>query len=158
MLKAHGVSSDSSRQGRRTWLAIPVAVFLAGFLVMFIPAAANAGVADSAYGYYTVYGHQYQNQAIISTSTGSAVGFTYNSWYTGSNPTGWAGAQGRVFSSGGTLECHGTIEYNSAPGYVAGSDCVYYASGAYYSYGVAYGWNGSGYSPFYTYKSPNQNS
>jgi hypothetical protein len=39
-----------------------------------------------------------------------------------------------------------------------GYSCDRYTSGTWYSYGVSLGWNGSGYTSFYTYQSPNQNS
>lgn len=99
------------------------------------------------------------NYATIVTSANSAQARTSTQWNGGGTTVGWAGARGRLFTSGGALSCEGTTTYNSVAGWPAtGYSCTRTTSAAWYSYGVSYGWNGSGYTAFYTFKSPNQNS
>ena len=63
--------------------------------------AAFAGTALSAYGFYTVVGREYQNVAVIVTSSGRANARTSTQWSNGAQPVGWAGSRGRLFTSGG---------------------------------------------------------
>jgi hypothetical protein len=134
-------------------------VFVTGLLVGGGVAAANAGTADSAYGYYTVAGHQYRNQAVVATNPGAAAASTGTGWSAGGTTAGWAGSRGRLFTSGGSLSCEGSNTYNGTTGTDAvGVSCRKTGSGSWYSYGVSLGWNGSGYTSFYTYQSPNQTS
>lgn len=144
--------------GTRRWIALPAAVFGACFLMALVPASASAGSAYSSYGYYTVDGHQYENQAEIVTVSDYAEALTYNQWTTETQPAGWAGARGRLFTSGGSLKCQSAIVYNFSDDTMAEGYCSSSTHGAWYSYGVAYGFTGSGYQPFYTFISPNQNS
>lgn len=143
---------------RRRILAL-VGAFATAFLVSFGAQAAIAGTAYSSNGYYTVNGHQYVNFAIISTSTGSASASTWNQWSGGGTQVGWAGARGRLFTQDGYLSCEGSNTYNAAYGDPAiGYSCVRTQPYVWYSYGVSLAWNGSGYSSYYTYASPYQNS
>ncbi len=146
------------KAGKRKIVIAIAAAFVASVFVG-LGNAANAGQATSALGYYTVNGHQYQNQAVIWTQTNYAYATTINGWSSGTATSGWAGARGRLFTSGGTLSCEGANTYNSAGvNNATGLSCSRSTSGAWYSYGVALGWNGSGYTSFYTYQSPNQHS
>lgn len=134
-------------------------VFISCFLASAGTQLAFAGSASSATGFYTAGSTQYLNYATVETSSGRAEAFTQTRANTIPTPSGWAGARGRLFSSGGALSCEGTNQYNTATGAgVFGYSCIRYTSGAWYSYGVSYGWNGSGYSAFYSFISPNQNS
>jgi hypothetical protein len=145
--------------GNRRWFVGAGTVFVSCLLLGSAAGSANAGIADSANGYYTVAGHQYVNTAIIDTGSDIAIAITDTSWSAGGTPTGDAGSRGRLFTSGGSLSCEGSNTYNSSTGSLAvGYSCDRYTSGTWYSYGVSLGWNGSGYTSFYTYQSPNQNS
>lgn len=143
----------------RRWGIALVAVFATSLLGGLGITAAIAGTAYSSYGYYTVNGHEYVSRAIISTATNNATAVTNNQWNGGGTWSGWAGARGRLFTSGGSLSCEGSNVYNSGTGTLAvGYSCQRLYAGTWYSYGVALGWNGGGYTSFYTYQSPNQNS
>lgn len=120
---------------------------------------AFAGQALSQTGYYTIAGHQYATIAAINTSPNNAYAVTVNQWSSGGTLAGWAGARARLFTESGSMACESANTYNSTTGGVANPmSCFRITSGSWYSYGVALGWNGSGYSPFYTFRSPNQNS
>lgn len=149
---------------RNTRVAVAVGIALLTGVSVDMGTSANAGQAVSANGYYTIYGHQYVAYAVINTGyisgqAHSAYAVTVNQWNGGGTTAGWAGARGRLFTSGGSLSCESSNTYNSTTGQPANpSSCVRYTAGAWYSYGVALGWNGSGYTSLYTYQSPNQNS
>ena len=151
------------RIGRRArthgWQRSVMVALVVGFTVGAGATLAAAGTATSAFGYSTINGHEYQNYATIVTSTNNARAYTVTKWNSGGTTAGWAGARGRLFTSGGALSCEGTTSYNPYDNWTAtGYSCTRTTSGAWYSYGVSYGWTGSSYSPFYTFKSPNQNS
>ncbi|GAA4626338.1 hypothetical protein [Cellulomonas oligotrophica] len=138
---------------------------LAGVLALVLAGgatAAYAGTASSSTGYFSANGVSYLNFAWINTNPTDhyAVASTRTQKNgSGSLAAGWGGARGRLFTSGGTLRCEGTNQYNpSGTTTVAGSSCLLNATGAWYSYGVSLGWNGSGYNSVYTFISPNQNS
>lgn len=152
-----GQASTSNRESRLRAAAI-VATLVSTFLVGFGAQPAFAGVADSAFGYFTAGSTQYANRATILTSSLNAQARTTTYRNSGSTPAGWAGSRGRLFTSGGALSCEGTTIYNPALYPAHGFSCTRLSSGAWYSWGVSQGWNGSGYNTFYTYKSPNQNS
>lgn len=147
---------------RSRTVAVLITALLASFLVGFGIQAASAGIATSATGYWTVNGIQYKNNAVIITGTGNANARTYTGPTSVSVSSGWVSSRGRLFTSGGALSCEGSNTYNSgtlaAGATVYGSSCTRLTSGAWYSYGVSQAWNGGGYSPFYTFQSPNQNS
>lgn len=143
--------------GRRA--AAMLTAVLAGFLAGVGAQPAVAGYAESARGYFTAGGTQFSNYAYISTSAKSATAVTSTQRTGGGTPSGWAGSRGRLFTSGGAMSCEGVNSYNSGSGTVAfGYSCTRRSGGTWYSYGVSIGWNGSGYSSFYTYRSPSQNS
>lgn len=139
--------------------------FFAGLLLTAAPLAATAGTATSAESAYSVGGRAYNNQAKIVTSTtgaggaGSAFAYTIVSTQSGSVPAGFMGARARMFNSSGTPLQESAIKYNSG-------DNTSYMSvqtsrtghGVRQSWGVTWGWNGSSYGAFYTFKSPYQNS
>jgi hypothetical protein len=151
---------EGSGTREKKWLLRLAAVSFAAFLALGISAgSAIAGSSQSAYGYYTVNGHQYKNVAVVATQSNFAQALTQTWWSTGSVTSGWAGARGRLFTSGGSLSCEGSNQYNTTTGERAqGFSCSRTSSGAWYSYGVSLAWTGSGYQSFYTFQSPNQNS
>lgn len=132
---------------------------MVGFTVGAGATLAAAGTSTSAYGYSTINGHQYINWASVTTTTNSAQARTVTQWNGGGTTAGWAGSRGRLFTSGGALSCENTTVYNPSNGSIAsGYSCIKNTVGSWYSYGVSYGWNGSSYNAFYTFKSPNQSS
>lgn len=152
----------SARNGKAVKRSLQALMALTLGIAIGMPAAAFAGNAYSAIGYATVGGRQYENRAAIYTTTGTARAETQvGTTYVTAQP-GWLGARGRLFTSGGALSCESSTVYNSTS-YAAGTrfgtqSCVRTYSGTWYSYGVTPLWNNSGYSPYYTLLSPNQNS
>lgn len=141
-----------------------IGAFLAGALIS-APLAATAGTATSAESAYSVGGRGYNNQAKIVTNTtgsagaGTALAYTSVSTQTGSVPAGYMGARARMFNSSGTLLQQSGITYNSANNVSYMSVNTYRSGhGVRQSWGVTWGWNGSSYGAFYTFKSPFQNS
>lgn len=139
-----------------------ILAFVTAFVVAALPGVAAAGVAVSSWGYFTTNGVQYRNKAEVVTSTGQAHATAWVGPRYQSVGSGWVGARGRLFTSGGALSCEGTTTYNgsslsSGSSHIAWS-CIRSQGGTWYGYGVTYGWNGSSYNPVYTFKSPNQNS
>lgn len=70
-------------------------------------------------------------------------------------PTGYMGAQARLYSERGTLVASSNWVYNTSPiaGYIVDSDGVT-TKGNYYSYGRVKLYNGDGYNDYYAYRSP----
>ena len=159
------MSTLTAPSGRRTPILrrgpVLAALLVVGFLVGFTPAAAIAGTASSPVGTYTVFGYGYQNQAVIVTlasSSGSASARTNVSPQSGCAPAGYMGARARLFNSAGSLVQESSTQYNSgcSTGLIIPTNRT--GHGTWYSYGVTYGYNGGGYSPYYTFQSPNQTS
>lgn len=149
---------DKREPSKSQVAAALVAVFAAAFLTGLGAQSALAGTAQSDTGYYTAGGTQFKNAAIIATAPGQAQALTVTERSSGSTPAGWAGSRGRLFTSAGALSCEGTTTYNTAGNQAHGASCSRSTHGTWYSYGVSEAWNGSGYNPFYTFLSPNQNS
>jgi hypothetical protein len=153
------VNGSTPARGYKRKRRLIAAVMLSAFVMSFGAGAAFAGDVWGTTGYYTVAGIQYENFARIKTTTGQASAESWARKVGGNTPIGYAGARGRLFTSGGALSCEGSFGYNpSNTAYAVGGSCTRYYSGAWYSYGVTEGWNGSGYDAFYTYRTVNQNS
>jgi len=140
--------------------------FTAG-LALSVPIASASANSWSDLGYYTVNGKQYVNRAFMwipypSQHPGPAIAQTETGPSSGSVASGWAGSRGRLFTESGALSCEGANTYNGSsmtyPSRVTGDSCTRVQSAVWYSYGVSQGWTGSSYQPFYTFRSPNQNS
>lgn len=132
-------------------------------MVGFGTSAAFAGYASGNLGYFTVGGHQYVNHAYVSTNTSShwALSGTHTDWTSGTIPAGYAGSRGRIFEcSSNILKAESTIVYNSAGNEAVANSPTWWTSAgnAAYGYGVSWGWNGSGYSAYYTFKTTCQNT
>lgn len=146
-----------SRRSGRIRARLTVAALAAGFMVSFVPVAANAD-ANSANTNYTVNGVGYANRAEIKTSgsgsSATAGGYTRVWPRTQTVGGGWVGARPRVFNaSSGALACQGAIAYNTSPlsaGISFVTACNRTARGTWYSRGTSYGWTGSGYSAGYS--------
>ena len=124
--------------------------------------AVAAFAVNSQTGYFTVAGIQYSNYATLGVSTsggGAASGATWTQFASGCTSTGYAGSRARLFdaSTGALVYQDPTIRYNSSCS-SALSSVVQTGHRAWYSYGVSWGWNGSGYSAYYTYQTIAQNS
>jgi hypothetical protein len=148
--------------GSRFRVAALAGTFLAAIVVGAGTAPSIAAVAYSSVGQYTVGSYTYRNYATVNTNPGIANAITDTAPWGFTAPSGWVGARGRLFTSGGALSCEGTNQYKSGSTpsgtYFGAASCSRLTSGTWYSYGVSLGWNGSGYQSFYTFLSPNQNS
>lgn len=155
------VGGRSARCGRSRRKVL-AAVLLSGVLVGIAAAPATAGTAYGSWGGYSAGGVSYQNRAYIYTTSGQARAYTQAGPTSTTVASGWVGARGRLFTSGGALSCEGVNDYSTisltAGATWSGLSCLRSATGAWYSYGVSLGWNGSGYNSVYTFLSPNQNS
>lgn len=150
----HGqrTASRSRRMVRVTAVAL-----LAGGLLGFIATTALAATVTSTVGYYTVAGRQNRNFARLDYYTPGGTAYTF----TGPKspvtaPVGYVGSRGRLFLDSGQMSCEGTNTYNnSSITYTTmwiGYSCDRFTHGTWYSYGVSYSWNGSGYSPWYSFR------
>lgn len=120
---------------------------------------ASAGYAQSIFGTYgPILGYSYKNQADMFTNATVAEADTGVYVTSGGNaPTGYMGAQARLYLSNGSLCRQSVFEYNtSASSGILASIQTPCGNGTYYSYGGSQAYNGSGYSGYYTFKSPNQ--
>lgn len=151
------------KQRRRPWMW--ATVFVATFVFGATSGGALAGTASSAYGYYTVNGINYKNNAAINTNhdfNHQAYGVTLVRSTNVKIPSGWAGALPRRHNSSGALLCTGTWTYNSGELAVNTplnpSGCFINNHSIYSTKGQTRGWTGSSYSTYNTFLSPNQNS
>ena len=138
---------------------VAAVVFAIGFT-----AAAWAGTATSAYGYYSEGGIDYRNYAAVNTNPSynhQAYAVTLVSPRNTAAPAGWMGAAPRLYRNG-SLYCAGTYTYNSSTvaqyGVLNPLGCVYYQENVWSSQGATRGWNGSSYGSWWTFMTPNQNS
>lgn len=135
------------------------AITIATALMISGAAPASAGSAESAVSALSANGKSYSASAAVYTKTGSAWAYSRLDSKSGNVASGWMGANGRLFTSGGTLVKEGGFSYNSgAASGISIPSGTYYKSGTYHSYGVVRVWNGSSYNSHYTFKSPNQNA
>ncbi|MDP2400824.1 MAG: hypothetical protein Q8M66_02495 [Actinomycetota bacterium] len=139
-------------------------MLLVGLVAGFVLGAAIpafAGIAYSSYGYYTVYGIGYRNRASVYTYSDRGFAATDVFTYPAQNvPSGYMGALARLYNSSGTLVRQSTWRYNSGSASGLGattSDSYTIPTGVYYSLGQSRAWNGSGYTTYNTFRSPNQN-
>lgn len=151
------VQVDRTKKKRR--LATLLAILAVSFSISFGTTVAYAGNASSSTSYPYIGGVTFENWATVNTSPGSARSMSLMGHNDGSTPVGHAGARGRLFTSGGSLSCEGSNTYNSATNmFAAGTSCWRSTSGTWYGYGVVYGWDGTSYAAYYTFKTPNQSS
>ncbi len=136
------------------------------FVLGLLSGTAHAGGAFSSYGYYTVAGIQYQNQAFIwtdpSTSHEVEAATTVGPYSGGTAQNGWVGAVPRTFRNG-VLWCTGTWTYNSSPmpvgSRINATGCLQFLIvDVWSSEGITKAWNGYSYNSYYTFMTPNQNS
>lgn len=123
--------------------------------------AAQAGSAYSATGYYGIAGYSYRNDAGIHTNHKNGHS-AHASTFVGANtsvPSGWIGTLPQRRNSSGGLLCTGTWFYNDGPASGLGTvGCFINNHSIYSSQGATRAWNGSRYSTYGTFLSPNQNS
>lgn len=136
------------QSSRRLYGIVTTSLFLLGVST----SAAFAAWVDGPPGYFTVGSHQYVTVSSVDTSPGDAFGVTTTAWSAGNTQAGYAGARGRVFEcSTNNLTSEGSIQYNAQGVPASGNSGNWYASNnAAYSWGVAWGYNGSGYSAYYS--------
>jgi hypothetical protein len=155
----------ASRKWRRM-AVVGAAGFLAAFVVGLTGQTASAGFVNSATGYYgPVFGYNYTNYATIYTLTsgaGQAIAYTAAGPTGATAPSGYVGVKGRLWTSGNTLACQGAVNYSSQPltagSYWTANSCTKVSHGAWHSNGLSYAFNGSGYDPYTTFNTVNQNS
>lgn len=151
-------SSPMRRRGTRLVLCLSLAIGL----VLGTALAAVAARATSAWGYMTVDGIDYRNQAAVSdqSSLSRAYASTYNESRHQQVPTGYLGVRARLYKGGALCAQHSNYQFNSQPawGYSASkhADC---GSGVYDSRGLTAHWNSSNgsYNAYYTYWTPSIN-
>jgi hypothetical protein len=150
--------------GKRVRIAAAVvATFVVAFAGSLSVSAAAAGSASSIYGNGYVRPYTYVNFSQINTTANRVQAVTVTGGANGQSiTTGWAGARGRVFTCrSGALAFEGSNAFNPTihdPA-VGWSPLAGAGTGASFdTYGVSLGWNGSGYSSFYTYRTACQTS
>lgn len=142
---------------RRRISTMLLGLVLVGFSAGFAGTAASAGTASSGVGNSGVY----NNQATITTSSGTAKASTMSGKQTGNAGAGYLGARGRLFTDGSmvSIYCEGTTLYNSVAAHQQYAySCTGGGSRIWNSYGVSRFYNGSGYNDVMTFNSPNQAS
>ncbi len=137
-----------------------VSILLVG-IILGVSTMVFAGSTISEWGYYGPYsGYSYKNRALLDVD-GNGQNAMTSVYYTGSGtvPSGYMGAQARLFKNG-SLYKYSTMQYNSSAdyGFVASTGYASGGSGTYYSYGITAAFNGNGYNNFYTFQSPSQNN
>jgi hypothetical protein len=134
----------------------------AGVLIGATAGVAIAGVAYGIWGYYgPTLGYDYKNRNTIVTSSGSPYGaWAYTevcNQHSGNIPAGYMGAYARLYDEAGTLKAQRGWYYNDGPAWgISVVTLPYYVHGTYYSKGLTRAYNGSGYSTYATFRSPNQ--
>lgn len=135
-----------------------IITFIIG-LFLGISTMAYAAYADSPWGYYGPHlGYSYRNQASVSDGPFLNAQTEVRVQYDFFVPTGYMGAQGRLFKGDVALKTS-IMKYNSgtAGGIIWGTDNGTFPAGAYYSKGVSAAYNGNGYNNYYTFQSPSIN-
>lgn len=131
--------------------------FVIGILFSTSITVVLAAEASSPYGSYGPYlGYTYLNQAVINTGPYSVNAHTtVQTESSTSVPTGYMGAQARLFDSSGTLIEYSNMTYNDSPTSIM-STLAYTINrpGTYYSHGISAAYTGNGYDYYYTFKSP----
>ncbi|MCR4782562.1 MAG: hypothetical protein K5851_07470 [Lachnospiraceae bacterium] len=111
---------------------------------------------SSNWTYASVGGQSYHFRSEVSTRNNRAEGVA-NVIHNGGNvPTGYMGAQARLYNSNGVLKSAGQTIYNTIPSvnlYAYTSSVG--LSGFYYAQCTVYLYNGNGYNSYSTNKSPN---
>lgn len=128
-------------------------------IVLGFGTIAYAGTAVGSWKYFgPVFGYSYKNQAYVETRTNAAeAGTTIASDGSGSIPTGYMGAQARLYYNG-------DLYASSSTSYTSSSNTQFEVSivkgnpptGTYHSTGVTQVYNGNGYDTYYTNQSPSQ--
>lgn len=120
----------------------------------------NAAEAFSSYSYYTVNSYSYKARASINTDGSKA--WSYTDLYTSDSsdaPSGYMGAQARVYNDAGTLKKSSDYVYtSSATDYISVGTTYTVTGGTYYGMGNVKLYNGSSYSTYQTTKSPSQSN
>ncbi len=155
----------ATRRRTRVTVILAICAFTTAFILTAIGVAA-AGQAVSAYGYYSNNGVSYKNKSAINTNHSynhQAYAVTLAYVTAGTAPSGWVGALPRRFNDSGGLLCTGTWSYSSSQmtsssGPLNPAGCFIYNHSIYAADGQTRAWNGSSYSTYGAFTSPNQNS
>lgn len=122
---------------------------------------AHAGVAFGDARSYTVNGVNYMSGASVKTSAGKVSAVVTAGPTNKSVPSGWVGANARIYTSSGALKCTSGWVYNTgtlAKGSGVYAYCNKSLSGSYYADGESRAWTGSAYATYGANRSPNQNA
>lgn len=136
-----------------------VSIFLAGIILGLSSIPVFAGSTESSWGYYgPISGYNYKNRAVLNVDGNGQLALT-SVFKDGSGtvPSGYMGAQARLFKDG-SLYKYSTMQYSSSEASAFAVSTGYHdgGSGTYYSYGITAAYNGNGYDTYYTFKSPSQ--
>lgn len=136
-----------------------LSVILAMVLVVFVSGdIAYAAYANGSKSYVTVYGHKYEYSSSVTSQSGEVWSHASVGSATMENlPTGYIGANARLYNSAGTLiKSSGWLYSDSACGGISNKTPTYYTnSGTYYGKGQVKMYNGNGYNTYTTTQSPN---
>ena len=148
---------------KKKQIRLLVSSFVGGVLIGSLFTVVSAASTSGSWGSYgPINGYSYKNQARLSENGSSlpvnATTEVDNSG-TGLVPTGYMGAQGRLYKSTGSLCYSENTYYNQSAtsnlSVIVSGDC---GTGiAYYSKGLTTAFNGNGYDSYNTFQSPNLN-
>lgn len=155
-MNGHLFKRKRGHKGRKTFGTRQLAT-LAAATGLLLGVGVGAVQAAAAYGNVaSVYvgGRTYSTQSFFVSDAPAYAGT--NQWTGSAVGAGWMGTNARTFYGNGTLCGDGGYYFNSGSTTFMGS-AKYTTCGAhsdYYSWGVTAHWNGSGYSYWYTNRSP----
>lgn len=133
---------------------------LTGFL---LPLSAAASSVQSDYGYYSVYGYDYQNYSTIRMSNYAGYRYAYASTgvsctSTTSVPAGYFGAKSRIYDVNGQVVIESSYTFSNGPAgswYAPTVSTSGFDGGTlYYSKGATAAYNGDGYDYYVTFQTP----
>ncbi|MCX8131623.1 MAG: hypothetical protein N3I35_16210 [Clostridia bacterium] len=148
----------------KKYLSKVIFTFIVGVTLGIGTFTAFAGVAEGSWKYYgPTNGYSYKNIARVYVSDNPSNGYMYAQTYagkdgTGTVPTGYIGAQARLYRYDALVTSTNTVYNSSAAEYLSVCTSTSYngGTGSYYSKGTSYAYNGNGYTSYSTYQSPSQ--
>lgn len=148
----------------RSNIKIVISVFLLGILLGISSNVVVAATAESPYGYIgPILGYSYRNKATIFDSYyeyehGRIETLLETNPSTQYVPTGYMGAQARLFNTSDSLVLSSKMNYTISSTFAVSwglNITTPLTPGYYYSMGATDVYNGDGYSSYRTFKTPN---